>query len=92
MRRVYDYDGSKQPEHQAAAARVARLGQVWEDEDGWVFFVVGEAKCVVWHEDGGPITFRHGTLTMDEHGNVVDFPLEETIDRPLEVTHFVRLA
>lgn len=92
MRRVYEYIGPKHPEHDSIVERVRRVGQVWEDDDGWIFFVVGDPVCTAWEENGLPIRFRHGTLTMDERGDIVEWPLEETVDRPLEVTHHMRLA
>ncbi len=70
-----------------------RTNQVWElDADGLIHFVVGPPEVTIYKSDGAPFQFSHPCYSIDEDGRQIDWPLVETVDRPLEVKFYTRLA
>lgn len=70
-----------------------RTYQVWEDDRGeLIHFVVGRPEVTAFTEDGRPFQFSHAVHTIDFDGNCVEWPLIETLDRPLETKNYTRLA
>lgn len=91
--RVGVWYGPKHRDHDATMKEMDRAHQVWEDDDGWTYFVLGPPVVVTYDGEGRPTYFNHPTLTVDHHGEVVDWPFDEHIDRKLEHNErFKRLA
>jgi hypothetical protein len=81
------------PEDRQIRDAMDRTHQVWEiDDDGLIHFVVGAPEVTIYTSDGAPFQFSHPCFSVDEDGCLVDWPLVETTDRPLEVKHYTRLA
>lgn len=58
---------------------------MWECKDeGFIYFVVGPPEVLTYEEDGKPFQFDHACMVLDESGELIDWPLVETLDRPLE--------
>ena len=92
-RRLARWDGPKHPEHDRLVALIERCGQVWEDSDGWIFFVVGRPMIVTYEENGRPFHYEQPVYVIDDDARLADWHLFETNDRPLEVNpQFTRLA
>jgi hypothetical protein len=67
---------------------------VWSPlgDDELVQFVVGTPEVTAWTIDGAPFQLSHPCYCIDAAGNQVDWPLIETLDRPLEVKNYKRIA
>lgn len=61
-----------------------RQGQVWEDSDGWIYYIVASPRVSTFDLDGKPFQFCHETLVIEGDELRRDWPLYETEDRPLE--------
>jgi len=85
------WNGPTHPEAAAILARHDRTLQVWEDDD-LTQFVIGPPKVTAYTLDGKPFQFSHPCYGFDEAGTPIDWPMIETVDRPLEVRRRVRLA
>lgn len=88
------WTGPKHPDHDGLLILMDRTGQVWEDSDGWIYFIVGEPKVACFDLDGRPFQYEHKVLVMNHEGELQhDWPLFETNDRPLETnTEIARLS
>ncbi len=72
---------------------VDRTHQVWETEEELIHFIVGAPEVTAYEMDGKPFQFSHNCYTIDEDGHREDWPLVETLDRPLEARdNYVRLS
>ena len=79
--------------HEQICAAFDRTGQVWElDEDTLIYFVVGPPVVARYMDDGRPCSFVHRCFAFDESGETDDWPLYETVDRPLETMTYTRLG
>ncbi len=87
--RLHHWEGAKHRDHDELMELFNRVGQVWEDEDGWIYFIVGEPKVATYEMDGRPFQYEHAVLVIDSEGNSKDWPLFETNDRPLELTESI---
>lgn len=90
-----EWDGPKHPEHDGLVALAERTGQVWEDVDGWIYFIVGSPEITCYEWNGRPFQYRHKVFVINSLGeHQDDWPLFETEDRPLELSELIvtRLA
>ncbi len=96
MRRPTEYlkewNCEPHPDTARILAEMDRTLQVWEIEDDVTHFVVGPPKVTAYTETGRPFQFTHNCYTIDEDGDPIEWPLIETIDRPLETRDYTRLA
>ncbi len=93
--RLKEWDGPKHPEHDDLLTLAERTGQVWEDLEGWVYFIVGSPVVTCYDFDGRPVQYRHKVYVINSLGiHQDDWPLYETNDRPLEISglELTRLA
>ena len=87
------WHGEKHQLHEQICSAHDRTLQVWElDNDGMIQIVIGPPEIVRYTDDGKPFAFSHPCYSFDENGMLIDWPLAETLDRPLETKYFTRLA
>lgn len=87
------WDGPTHPDAAGIVLEHDRTFQVWEDgEDDLIQFIIGPPEVTAWTADGKPFQFSHPVFSIDENGQPTDWPLIETVDRPLEVKNRARLA
>ncbi len=92
-RRLDCWDEPKHGDHDRLLEFFNRVGQVWEDEDGWIYFIVGAPKVSTYEVSGRPFQYEHVVFVIDSEGNPMDWHLFETNDRPLELSESInRLA
>jgi len=89
--RVAEWNGPKHVEHDGLLALFDRTGQVWEDDDGWIYFVVGSPQVAIFEDDGKPFQYEHKVFVIADDWSIVDnWPLFETNDRPLETVGIIK--
>ncbi len=90
---VRRWEGPKHPDYDSGVAKLNRTGQVWEDEDGWVYYIVGAPAVIAYESDGKPFQFKHAIVVVtDDEDLSREWSLFETTHRPLESKHeFTRL-
>lgn len=94
-KRLKEWDGPKHPEHDGLLFLAERTGQVWEDIEGWIYFIVGSPVVTCYDYNGRPVQYQQKVLVMNSHGELQEnWPLFETNDRPLEMSNLLltRLA
>jgi len=71
-----------------------RTFQVWEVyAEGLIQFVTGAPEVTMYAPNGEPFQFSHPCYCIDDCGERHEWPLIETVDRPLEVKEiYKRLA
>lgn len=88
-----EWKGSPHPDTERILTEMDRTLQTWEVFDDLIYFVVGPPKVTAYTADGQPFQFSHKCYTIDVCGDPIDWPLVETMDRPLEVRdEFTRLT
>lgn len=88
QRRRETWDGPKHADHDRLVAEHRRSGQVWEDTDGWVFFIVSEPIVTMYEFDGRPFQFKHTTFVVAEDAPQ-EWALYETCHRPFEISEIM---
>ena len=86
-----EWDGPTHPDAARVMAEYDRTYQTWEDDE-LIHFVIGPPRVTAYTEDGRPFQFSHPCYTIDEDGQRDEWPLIETVDRPLETKKHNRLA
>lgn len=86
-RYLTEWNGPAHPEVEQLMTAYDRTYQVWEAEDELIHFVIGPARVTAYTEEGRPFQFSHPCYTIDADGQREEWPLIETVDRPLEVKH-----
>jgi hypothetical protein len=90
QRRRDTWDGPKHPDHDAVLAEHDRVGQVWEDNDGWVYFIIADPTVSVYEHHGRPFQFKHTTFVVAPDSMTESWPLYETCHRPFEVSEILK--
>lgn len=91
--RLLEWTGPKHPECDGLLTLFDRTGQVWEDDDGWIFFIVGAHRVATYYRDGKPFQYEHKVFVINSQGESAEWPLFETNDRTLEMNDAIhRLA
>jgi hypothetical protein len=83
----YTWNSTPHPDSKTIIANLTRIGQVWEDVDGWVFYVIGPPSVAAYEHDGRPFQLNHPVFVISSDGCMIDWALFETVDRPLELKH-----
>jgi len=94
MMRAYPRFWLKEPHPLTETIRKSknRTYQVWEcNDEGVIYFVIAAPEVTAYTDDGRPFQFSHVIFSIDYSGDPIDWPLIETLDRPLEV-RYKRLA
>ncbi len=88
-----EWKHSPHPNTARILAEMDRTLQSWEMVDDLIYFIVGPPQVTAYTTDGQPFEFLHNCYTIDQEGDPIEWPLRETVDRPLETrAEFTRLA
>lgn len=89
QRRRKSWDGPKHADHDRLLEKHNRVGEVWEDDDGWVYFIVSDPTISVFEYEGRPFQFKHTTFVVSPDGPK-ELPLYETRERPFELSEILK--